>query len=94
MHPRLFDSAPLGTGNARDVPLGNARAIGLLVGFTEPLRRRRARRPAPVCRRLRKEPRASTSHRGAARIVAPAPMLTMTTAQDDDTKPMRARHRI
>src|SRR5204862_206866 len=36
MHPRLFDSAPLGTGNARDALLGNARALGLSVAFTEP----------------------------------------------------------
>jgi len=36
MHLRLFDSAPLGTGNARDALLGNARALGLSVAFTEP----------------------------------------------------------
>ena len=36
MDPRLFDSAPLGTGNARDALLGNARALGLSVAFTEP----------------------------------------------------------
>jgi uncharacterized protein len=36
MHPRLFDSAPLGTGNARDALLGNAHALGLSVAFTEP----------------------------------------------------------
>jgi len=36
MRPRLFDSAPLGTGNARDALLGNARALGLSVAFTEP----------------------------------------------------------
>ncbi len=36
MHPRLFDSAPLGTVNARDALLGNARALGLSVAFTEP----------------------------------------------------------
>jgi rSAM/selenodomain-associated transferase 1 len=36
MHPRLFDAAPLGTGNARDALLGNARALGLSVAFTEP----------------------------------------------------------
>jgi len=36
MHSRLFDSAPLGTGNARDALLGNARALGLSVAFTEP----------------------------------------------------------
>jgi len=35
-HPRLFDSAPLGTDNARDALLGNARALGLSVAFTEP----------------------------------------------------------
>jgi len=35
-HPRLFDAAPLGTGNARDALLGNARALGLSVAFTEP----------------------------------------------------------
>jgi hypothetical protein len=35
-YPRLFDSAPLGTGNARDALLGNARALGLSVAFTEP----------------------------------------------------------
>jgi rSAM/selenodomain-associated transferase 1 len=34
-HPRLFDSAPLGTGNARDALLGNARALGLSVVFTQ-----------------------------------------------------------
>ncbi|HYV68101.1 MAG TPA: TIGR04282 family arsenosugar biosynthesis glycosyltransferase [Myxococcales bacterium] len=34
-HPRLFDPAPLGTGNARDALLGNARALGLSVAFTE-----------------------------------------------------------
>ena len=36
MHPRLFDSTPLGTGNARDALLANARALGLSVAFTEP----------------------------------------------------------
>jgi len=36
MHLRLFDSAPLGTGNARDALLGNARALGLSVALTEP----------------------------------------------------------
>ncbi len=36
VHSRLFDSAPLGTGNARDALLGNARALGLSVAFTEP----------------------------------------------------------
>jgi rSAM/selenodomain-associated transferase 1 len=35
-HPRLFDPAPLGTRNARDALLGNARARGLSVAFTEP----------------------------------------------------------
>jgi glycosyltransferase A (GT-A) superfamily protein (DUF2064 family) len=35
-HPRLFDPAPLGTRNARDALLGNARAHGLSVAFTEP----------------------------------------------------------
>jgi glycosyltransferase A (GT-A) superfamily protein (DUF2064 family) len=35
MHLRLFDSAPLGTNNARDALLGNARALGLSVGLTE-----------------------------------------------------------
>lgn len=35
VHPRLFDSAPLGTGNACDALLGNARALGLSVAFTE-----------------------------------------------------------
>lgn len=36
MHPRLFDSAPLGTVDARDALLGNARALGLSVAFTAP----------------------------------------------------------
>jgi len=36
MHPRLFDPATLGTGTARDALLGNARALGLSVAFTEP----------------------------------------------------------
>jgi glycosyltransferase A (GT-A) superfamily protein (DUF2064 family) len=36
MHPRLFDSAPLGTGNARDALLGNARTLGLSVALTQP----------------------------------------------------------
>jgi rSAM/selenodomain-associated transferase 1 len=36
MHLRLFDSAPLGTGNARDALLANARALGLSVALTEP----------------------------------------------------------
>jgi rSAM/selenodomain-associated transferase 1 len=36
MHPRLFELAPLGTGNARDALLGNARALGLSVAFSEP----------------------------------------------------------
>ena len=35
MHPRLFDLAPLGTGNARDALVANARALGLSVAFTE-----------------------------------------------------------
>jgi rSAM/selenodomain-associated transferase 1 len=35
-HPRLFDAAPLGTGNARDALLGNAGALGLSVAFTAP----------------------------------------------------------
>ena len=35
-HPRIFDSAPLGTRNARDALLGNARTLGLSVAFTEP----------------------------------------------------------
>jgi rSAM/selenodomain-associated transferase 1 len=35
-HPRLFDPAPLGTRNARDALLGNVRALGLSVAFTEP----------------------------------------------------------
>jgi rSAM/selenodomain-associated transferase 1 len=35
-HPRLFDPAPLGTRNARDALLGNARARGLSVALTEP----------------------------------------------------------
>jgi uncharacterized protein len=34
-HPRIFDSAPLGTSSARDALLGNARALGLSVAFTE-----------------------------------------------------------
>jgi len=36
LHPRLFDSAPLGTGSARGALLENARALGLSVAFTEP----------------------------------------------------------
>jgi hypothetical protein len=36
MHPGLFDAAPLGTVNARDALLGNARALGLSVAFTAP----------------------------------------------------------
>ena len=36
MHPRIFDAAPLGTRNARDALLENARALGLSVAFTEP----------------------------------------------------------
>jgi len=35
MHPRLFELTPLGTGNARDALLGNARTLGLPVAFTE-----------------------------------------------------------
>jgi hypothetical protein len=35
-HPHLFDPAPLGTRNARDALLSNARARGLSVAFTEP----------------------------------------------------------
>ncbi|HJW68484.1 MAG TPA: TIGR04282 family arsenosugar biosynthesis glycosyltransferase [Candidatus Binatia bacterium] len=35
MHPRLFELAPLGTGSARDALVGNARALGLSVAFTE-----------------------------------------------------------
>ncbi|HWE23249.1 MAG TPA: DUF2064 domain-containing protein, partial [Myxococcales bacterium] len=35
-HPGLFDSAPLGTGNARDALLANARIRGLSVVFTQP----------------------------------------------------------
>jgi rSAM/selenodomain-associated transferase 1 len=35
MHPPLFHPAPLGTGNARDALLENARALGLSVAFTE-----------------------------------------------------------
>jgi rSAM/selenodomain-associated transferase 1 len=35
MHPRLFELAPLGTGNARDALVANARALGLSVAFTE-----------------------------------------------------------
>lgn len=35
MHPRLFDPASLGTDNARDALLGNARALGLSVALTE-----------------------------------------------------------
>jgi rSAM/selenodomain-associated transferase 1 len=34
-HPGLFDPAPLGTGNARDALLANARAAGLSVAFTD-----------------------------------------------------------
>jgi rSAM/selenodomain-associated transferase 1 len=34
--PRLFDPAPLGTCNARDALLANARARGMSVAFTEP----------------------------------------------------------
>jgi rSAM/selenodomain-associated transferase 1 len=35
IHRRLFDPASLGTGNAGDALLGNARALGLSVAFTE-----------------------------------------------------------
>jgi rSAM/selenodomain-associated transferase 1 len=35
IHPRLFKLAPLGRSNARDALLGNARALGLSVAFTE-----------------------------------------------------------
>lgn len=35
IHPGLFDPASLGRGNARDALLGNARALGLSVAFTE-----------------------------------------------------------
>jgi len=35
VHPHLFDPAPLGTSNARDALLTNARALGLSVAFTE-----------------------------------------------------------
>jgi rSAM/selenodomain-associated transferase 1 len=35
MHRRLFDPASIGTGNARDALLGNARVLGLSVAFTE-----------------------------------------------------------
>jgi rSAM/selenodomain-associated transferase 1 len=35
MHPQLFELAPLGTDSARDALLGNARALGLSVAFTE-----------------------------------------------------------
>ena len=35
MHPRLFDPATLGTGNARDALLGNARTLGLSVALTQ-----------------------------------------------------------
>jgi rSAM/selenodomain-associated transferase 1 len=35
MYPHLFDPAPLGTDSARDALLGNARALGLSVAFTE-----------------------------------------------------------
>jgi len=36
IHPRLFDPASIGTGNARDALLGNARSLGLSVAFSEP----------------------------------------------------------
>ena len=35
MHPRLFDSAPLGTGDACEALRSNARALGLSVGLTD-----------------------------------------------------------
>jgi rSAM/selenodomain-associated transferase 1 len=35
-HPHLFDAAPLGTRNAREALLVNARASGLTVALTEP----------------------------------------------------------
>jgi len=35
-HPHLFDRAPLGTGNAREALLSNARARGLSVALTQP----------------------------------------------------------
>jgi len=35
IHRRLFDPASIGTGDARDALLGNARALGLSVAFTE-----------------------------------------------------------
>ncbi len=34
VHPRLFEQAPLGRGNARDALVMNARAFGLSVAFT------------------------------------------------------------
>jgi hypothetical protein len=34
-HPHLFDLAPLGTSNARDALLANARTLGLSVALTE-----------------------------------------------------------
>ena len=35
IHPHLFDPAPLGTNDAREALLSNARALGLSVAFTE-----------------------------------------------------------
>jgi rSAM/selenodomain-associated transferase 1 len=35
IHPHLFDPAPLGTNDAREALLSNARALGLTVAFTE-----------------------------------------------------------
>lgn len=35
MHRRLFDPSTIGTGNARDVLVGNARALGLSLALTE-----------------------------------------------------------
>src|SRR2546423_3782152 len=34
--PRLFESTPLGTHNAREALIANARALGLLVALTAP----------------------------------------------------------
>lgn len=36
VYPRLFELAPLGGCNAREALVGNARALGLSVAFTEP----------------------------------------------------------
>ncbi len=96
MHPRLFELAPLGRGNARDALLGRARALGLSVAFTEAfVRRRRAGGPAPARRRAAHRTRASALHRRAARVVATGlGVPTTTSAPDDATKPMRASHRM